>query len=88
MDPEKLRYLALGVQYFFFFFNVWLRWVFTAARSFSSCGEWGLLVTAMLGFSLCWLPLSQSTDSGQSDVRSCSMCAQELGFLGWSELAQ
>ena len=34
---------------FFFFFNVWLCWVFTAARTFSSGGEWGLLFIAVLG---------------------------------------
>ena len=44
-----MHHLVLGVQYFFFFFNVWLCWVFTAARTFSSGGEWGLLFIAVLG---------------------------------------
>ena len=38
---------------FFFFliylFYLWLRWVFVAARAFSSCGERGLLFIAVLG---------------------------------------
>ena len=41
---------------FFFFFNLfilfiyfWLCWVFVAARSFSSCGVWGLLFVAVHG---------------------------------------
>ena len=35
--------------YPFFFFDFWLRWVFVAARAFSSCSEWGLLFIAVHG---------------------------------------
>ena len=33
----------------YLFINFWLRWVFVAARAFSSCGERGLLFVAVRG---------------------------------------
>ena len=34
---------------FIYFIYFWLRWVFIAARAFSSCGERGLLFVAVRG---------------------------------------
>ena len=38
-----------GLFIYFFLFYFWLRWVFVAAWSFSSCSEWGLLFVAVHG---------------------------------------
>ena len=39
-------FLGFKIYYYYYF---WLRWVFVAARAFSSCGERGLLFVAVHG---------------------------------------
>ena len=48
---------------FFYLISFWLRCVFVAAWTFSSCGEQGLLFIAMRGLSLRWLLLLRGTGS-------------------------
>ena len=57
LDPVSFPsfFFFLKLIYLFYF---WLRWVFVAAKSFSSCSEWGLLscdaqASYCSGFSCC-----------------------------------
>ena len=76
--------LQSKVENFFKFIDFWLHWVFVALCRLS-------LVTANqgyfslwwhMGFSLWWLLLLQSTDSGCSGFSTCSTWAQWLWFTG------
>ena len=56
---------------------VWLCWVFIAAGAFSSCGEWGLPLVAILGLLLVVASL----------VAECKLHLEQACFGSCSSLA-
>ena len=60
----------------------WPHWGSTAAQSFSSWSEQGLLFVMVLSFSLRWLLLLQSTGSRHTGFSSCRKWAQQSRLTG------
>ena len=74
--PIYFPYIYVRVYMYIFSFFC-LRWVFVAARAFSSCGEQGLLCSWQCsGFSLQWLLLIHGTGSWRTGFSSCHTQAQ------------
>ena len=49
MPFKRKIFLKILDVFLMFFIYLWLHWVFTASRAFSSCSEQGLLFAVMLG---------------------------------------
>ena len=78
-----------GNQNLSFFFFLWLRWVFVAARRLSLVvGSRGYSSLRCTGFSLWWLLLLRSTGSRHVGFSSCGTRAQQLWLTGSRAQAQ
>ena len=74
---------------FYLFIQIWLGWVFVAARGLSlAVVSGGYSLLQCTGFSLWWLLLLQSTGSRCMGFSSCSTRAQQLWLAGSRVQAQ
>ena len=65
---------------FIYFIYFWLRWVFIAARAFSSCGERGLLFVAVRGLLIA--VASVVAEHGLYGTRASVVVARRLSSCG------
>ena len=79
----KKNLAVIFFNFYYYFFNFWLRWVFVAVHRLSLVAvSRGYSSLWSMGFSLPWLLLLQSTGSRCTGFSSCGARAQQLWHTG------